>query len=199
MKSGWLALSNKAFPSVITIIILLLLLWMSMLSMGCYYLLSLLHWLLNKRGHNSGMVGFGEMRQYNRVLIPLAIVLAIGGSIGYLLYNPALNFRTAYIQKKGTGYLVTVKGRYLLMAHDPISMLAKSTYIDSSQFEIPRASGIIDGREIPAEPGYYQLLPGPAIVFSQNSLRLALFYDNYDDRKTDPSAWNGEYELVWRK
>ena len=84
------------------------------------------------------------------------------------------------------------------MAHDPISLFKKGTYIDSSKFEIPRAEGIIDGLEIPNRPGSYKILKGNAITINNNVMKVRLFYDNYDNKKIDASTWNGDYELEWR-
>lgn len=84
------------------------------------------------------------------------------------------------------------------MVHDPISLFKKGTYIDSIIFEIPRAEGIIDGLEIPNRPGSYKILKGNAITINNKTLMVEVFYDNYDDKKTDSSTWNGNYELEWR-
>ena len=84
------------------------------------------------------------------------------------------------------------------MVHDPISLFKKGTYIDSAKFEIPRAEGIIDGLEIPNRPGSYKIIKGNAIIIRDKTMTFSLFYDNYDDKKTDPSTWNGNYELEWR-
>ena len=84
------------------------------------------------------------------------------------------------------------------MVHDPISLFKKGTYIDSAKFEIPRSEGIIDGSEIQNRTGSYKILKGNAITINNKTMMVNLFYDNYDEKKTDPSTWNGNYELEWR-
>ena len=84
------------------------------------------------------------------------------------------------------------------MVHDPISLLKDRTYVDSEKFMIPRSKGIIDGLEIPTQPGTYKILPGNAVEITDNSMKIRLFYDNYDDKTKEPSTWNGDYQLEWR-
>lgn len=85
------------------------------------------------------------------------------------------------------------------MVHDPISLFKKGTYIDSTKIVIPRSEGNIDGLEIPNRLGSYKIMKGNAISISNNKLQVKLYYDNYDDKKIDPSTRNGDYELEWRR
>jgi hypothetical protein len=132
------------------------------------------------------------------------VVFGISGSFSlaftwyFLFYNSAGNLKTAYIEESGEKYTVTILGRRNYMPHDPISLLQKPTYLDSAKFIVPRAKGPIDGLEIPSRPGSYKIAPGEAMVLTDGTIRVTLFYDNYDDKTLDPSTWNGEYKLEWR-
>ncbi len=84
------------------------------------------------------------------------------------------------------------------MFHDPVSLFLRKTYEDSAEFEIPRADGVIDGLEVPNNPGSYKIVKGNAITIKNNKIIIRLFYDNYDDKRIEPSTWNGDYELQWR-
>jgi len=80
------------------------------------------------------------------------------------------------------------------MVHDPISALKRDTYIETESFLIPRATGIIQGKEIPTKKGYYNLLGN--ISITNRNLTIDLHYNNTDDKTKTPLSWNGEYELV---
>ncbi|MFV0185615.1 hypothetical protein OBK25_12960 [Empedobacter falsenii] len=84
------------------------------------------------------------------------------------------------------------------MVHDPISILKKGTYIDSTKFEIPRNDGIIKGIELPQEKGSYPYLKNSTILINGNSLKINLFYYNYDDKENRAETWNGNYKLIKR-
>lgn len=135
---------------------------------------------------------------YNRITIPVSIFLSILFSCYYLFSNPSHNFKIGYLEKSSDKYIITLFGKRNLMAHDPISLLKKTTYIDSVKFEIPRAEGIIDGLEIPNYPGSYKIMKGKAIVLDKETLKVNLFYNNYDRKTIDASTWNGTYKLKWR-
>lgn len=141
---------------------------------------------------------FWKSRRFKNIALPISIFLSIAVSCYYLFSNPAYNLKTAYIERTGDNYTVTVLGKRNLMVHDPISLLKKVTYIDSNKFQIPRADGIIDGLEIPNRPSSYKIMKGQAIFITDKTMKVSLYYDNYDDKKIDPSTWNGEYELEWR-
>lgn len=180
---------------IILLILIVLLLILIGLIYGVISVLTLLSKILINKNET---VGFWKTRKYNRIVVPLSIFISITFSGYYLFSNPAHNLKTAYIEKDVDKYIVTILGKRNSMAHDPISLLKKSTYIDSSKFEIPRAEGIIDGLEIPNRPGSYKILKGEAITITNGTMKVRLFYDNYDDKKINPSNWNGDYELKWR-
>ncbi len=116
----------------------------------------------------------------------------------FLFYNPATNFKTAYIEKSNEKYIITVKGKRNLMVHDPISLLKKGTYIDSAKYVISRPYGIIKGKELPNGPDSYPTINNNAITIKGNSLKINLIYYNFDDKANKSSVWNGNYKLVKR-
>jgi hypothetical protein len=180
-------------------LLILLLLWFSLVTVIVYGIALLLTVLIEKVFYKDRTFDFKRSKQYRKVVIPSCFVLGIFLNIGYLSINPAHNFKTAYIEKKSDKFIVTILWRGNLMVHDPISLFEKKTYVDSVKFEIPRANGIIDGLEIPNRPGSYKILKGDAIVINNNKMKVHLFYDNYDDKKVEPSELNGDYDLQWRK
>ena len=54
--------------------------------------------------------------------------------------------------------------------------------------------GVIKGEDIPVQEGYYNYKGD--IVIAGNNLEVSLLFDNYDDKKLEPSSWNGKYKLV---
>ncbi len=133
-----------------------------------------------------------------RVVLIFSTIIFIFFNFYLFPFNPAKNFKTAYIEKSENKYIITVKGKRNLMVHDPISILKKGTYIDSAKFIIPRDQGIIKGNELPQEKDSYQYLNNNAILINQNSLKINLFYYNYDDKENRAETWNGNYKLIKR-
>jgi len=179
-------------------ILLIAILWLLILTgliYGVIFLVTLFTRIIIDKSETRS---FRKTKKYNRITLPISICLSVILSCYYIFSNPAHNFKTAYIEKSTDKYIITIMGKRNLMVHDPISLFKKGTYIDSTQFEIPRADGIIDGLEIPNRPGSYKILKGNAITITNRTMTVNLLYDNYDDKKTDPSTWNGTYELEWR-
>lgn len=81
------------------------------------------------------------------------------------------------------------------MGHDPGSVLSNETYEDSVVLQVPSLrDGIIRGEEIPVQPGRYKYLG--QIVIDGKKVQVKLSYENTDDKKLEPTSWNGEYILV---
>jgi len=179
----------------ILIIAIFWLLFLTGIFYGFIFIVTLLTRIIIDKSETGS---FRKTKQYNRISLPISIFLSIIVNCYYLFSNPAHNFKTAYIEKGTGNYMITIIGRRNLMAHDPISLFKKGTYIDSVKFEIPRPGGIIDGLEIPNNPGSYKICKGNAITINNKAMTVSLFYDNYDYKKIDPSIWNGNYELEWR-
>lgn len=81
------------------------------------------------------------------------------------------------------------------MGHDPGSVLSNETYEDSVVLQVPSLQdGTINGKEIPVRKGYYKYLG--QIVIDGKKIQVDLSYDNSDDKKIEPTSWNGKYILV---
>ncbi len=141
---------------------------------------------------------FTADKKLKLTLFIASIVVAAITAYFFLFTSSATNNSTAYIEKDQQGYKVTIKGKRLYMFHDPMSLFLRKTYEDSAEFKIPRDSGVIDGLEVPNNPGSYKVVKGNAITIKNDKMVVSLFYYNYDNKKLEPSAWNGDYKLQWR-
>ncbi len=106
----------------------------------------------------------------------------------------ASNYERAYFAKQGAKYLVEMKGRRLLMAHDPISFIRGRTYEETLTIEVPRIEGVIEGAEIPVSPGYLRYVG--RVVITKGKMKIDLYYA---DSTKHPLPWNGEYTLVQKE
>ena len=104
------------------------------------------------------------------------------------------NDERAYFAKHGPSYLVELKGRRRVMAHDPVSAIRGRTYEETLTMELPRIEGVIEGAEIPVKRGYLRY--AGRVVITKGKMRVDLYYDNRDDKTQVPLLWNGEYTLV---
>ena len=104
------------------------------------------------------------------------------------------NDERAYFTRQGPSYLVEMKGRRRLLAHDPISAARGRTYEETLTIELPRLEGVIEGAEIPVRPGY--LGYAGRVVITKGQMKVDLYYDDRADKTKVPLAWNGEYTLV---
>jgi hypothetical protein len=107
------------------------------------------------------------------------------------------NDEHAYFTKNGATYLVEMKGRRRLLAHDPASAVRGGTYEDTLTIEVPRIEGIIEGAEIPVRPGKLRYVG--RVVITTGKMKVDLYYDDRDDRTKVPLPWNGEYTLVQKE
>jgi len=104
------------------------------------------------------------------------------------------NDEHAYFAKHGPNYLVELKGRRRLMAHDPVSAVRGRTYEETLTIELPRIEGVIEGAEIPVRPG--SLPYAGRVVITRGRMKVDLYYDNRDETPKVPLLWNGEYTLL---
>jgi hypothetical protein len=88
------------------------------------------------------------------------------------------------------------KGRRVLMAHDPVSTLLRKTYEDSILLPLPAVNGMLLGKDIPVEPGYYAY--AGEIQRQGKNLTVNLYFSNTDENPKGFVSWNGKYELVSR-
>ena len=104
------------------------------------------------------------------------------------------NDEHAYYVRHGPGYLVEMKGRRRLMAHDPISAIRGRTYEETLTIGLPRIEGVVEGAEIPARPGYLRY--AGRVVITRGKMKVDLYYDDRGDESKVPLPWNGEYTLA---
>ena len=83
-----------------------------------------------------------------KVIIVVSIFIALLPFFFMLFSTSSKNYKTTYLKQKKAGYKVTVKGKRVLMSHDPISAFLPNTYEDSTSFLIPRQHGIINCNKI---------------------------------------------------
>jgi len=102
----------------------------------------------------------------------------------------------AYFVKHGPNYLVEMKGRRRLMAHDPVSAIRGRTYEETLTIELPRIEGVIDGAEISVRPGYLRY--AGRVVITSRKMNVDLYYHDRDANTKVALLWNGEYMLLQR-
>jgi hypothetical protein len=127
------------------------------------------------------------------MVIVVSFIVALLPILYWLFTSPAKNEKTAFIQQQESGFKVTVKGKRLLMVHDPVSWIFKDTYEDSACFIIPRQNGTINSYEIQVVKNNYK--PKGTIVIDQRKMTIQLFYNQ---EQTSPDDWNGNYNLKLR-
>jgi hypothetical protein len=120
-------------------------------------------------------------------IISILIVLLISGC------TKNYNNEVSTYKVADNGYQINLTGMRGNMAHDPISFVFRGSSEISETLNVPRISGVVKGNEIPTEKGYYKYLG--FIHFSEGAMVIELQYDNYDDKTTPDSIWNGNYIL----
>ncbi len=120
-----------------------------------------------------------------RLLVGLIIALSLT-----LACSSTGNYERAYFEKHGARYVVEMKGRRRLLAHDPFSAIRGGTYEDTLTLDIPRIEGVIEGSEIPVMPG--KLRYAGRVEITRGKMRVELYYD---DGNKVPLLWNGKYTL----
>jgi hypothetical protein len=127
------------------------------------------------------------------IVVVVSILVALLPVFYWLFSSPAKNEKTAFIQPQESGFKVTVKGKRLLMVHDPVSWVFRNTYEDSACFIIPRQHGTINSSEIQVVKNNYK--QKGTIVIDQKKMTIQLFYNQ---EQTSPDDWNGKYILKLR-
>jgi hypothetical protein len=107
------------------------------------------------------------------------------------------NDEHAYFTRHGSRYVVELKGRRLLMAHDPISALRGRTSEETLKIEVPRIEGVIEGADIVLTETSFRY--AGRIVINKDRMTVDLYDDHRDDHRRVPASWNGEYILVERE
>ncbi len=126
--------------------------------------------------------------------LPLVGVVCIAIGMALTGCDRSHNYKeAAYFEVDGR-YTVTLSGKRMLMAHDPLSLILSKTYEEHLELDLPRLSGAIRGDEIPVKSGYYEYTG--TIEVSGTQMRVDLYYDNTDEKVSEPLSWNGQYVLV---
>jgi hypothetical protein len=84
-----------------------------------YLTISLLGRLLN--AIKKERLEFIASKIYKRWTFAFSVICAISICYYYLFSNPAINYKTAYIEKSAEKYILTIYRQKSLMAHDPVS------------------------------------------------------------------------------
>ena len=105
------------------------------------------------------------------------------------------NDERAYFVKRGTTYVVEMRGRRRLLSHDPLSAIRGRTYEETLTIELPRLEGVIEGAEIPVRSGYLRYAGRVAIT--NRKMKVDLYYHG-DANARVALLWNGDYTLLQR-
>lgn len=116
-------------------------------------------------------------------------------SLLFISCSGSENYEKAFGYDQNGKSFIKVKGKRKLMGHDPGSVLSNETYEDSVIFQVPSLqAGTIKGEDIPVQKGRYKYLG--QIIIDGDNVQVNLSYDNTDDKKIQPTSWNGKYFLV---
>ena len=139
---------------------------------------------------------FSANKKMKHAILISSVIVALLTSYFFLFTSPSTNFRTAYVENNGQSFKVTVKCKRSIMVHDPVSIFLRKTYQDSEQFIIPHSEGIFKGHELLNNNRYNKSLG--ELIIKDKHLKIDLYIDYNNVNLSDPSIWNGNYELVWR-
>lgn len=80
------------------------------------------------------------------------------------------------------------------MGHDLKDLIGSKQYSESTEYDVPRVEGKIDGKEIRQKPGFYPYV-GSIAIRGENMV-VNLSADNYDFHRLDRDYWSGTYTLI---
>ena len=155
-------------------------------SFVCYLLTRFIVRLIGKLAGSSKKIA-------RSVIFAISVVISSASVYFVFFSTPVKNYRPASIESVEGGFKITVRGRRVLMAHDPVSAILRRTYEDSTSFILPRLSGKFEEENIKGlSKKYWQ---AGSISIDQNHMIIELFYDS---GQNDPDSWNGRYDLISR-
>jgi hypothetical protein len=124
---------------------------------------------------------------FHIILFCLALILLNSCS------KPKNEKNATLIEKDGHLFL-KLTGKRIPLKHDPASIYSNELVNDSIFISIPEwKDGIIKGKDIPVEKGYYKYQG--YISINTDTVKVNLVIINTDDDKTVPETWNGIYYL----
>lgn len=105
------------------------------------------------------------------------------------------NNDTAFLVPKNNQIFLQLTGKRLPLVHDPISAFTSKAINDTLLINIPYLKeGIINGRDIPVEEGYYKYQG--YINFSKETVSVKLQIIDSDSKKNVEEPYNGMYKLI---
>ena len=108
------------------------------------------------------------------------------------------NYKEAYGYEEEGRSIIKLKGKRELAVHDIGALLRTKTYEDSLLLQVPSLkNGIVTGKEIPVQKGYYKYTGD--VTIQSGKVQVNLRYNNTDAGKTEPLSWNGQYVLKLHK
>jgi hypothetical protein len=138
---------------------------------------------------------FNELSTNMKGFIIFSFIAVTVFIIIILLRGGATNYKDAFIENYNDQIFIKLEGRRKQMVHDPISIILNKTYEDSLLIPLPAlADGTIKGKDVSVEKGYYKY--EGEIVINKKQAKVNLLINNTDDKKIEPSDWNGEYNLI---
>jgi hypothetical protein len=107
------------------------------------------------------------------------------------------NFDRAYVEHYNDSTMITIFGKRSLMVHDPVSLFKKDKYyVDSVMLIVPGKTGFFKPNEISMIPrGGYPFVKG-GIFITDDSVKVELFYDDYDDKEIKHFTYSGNYKYI---
>jgi hypothetical protein len=168
-------------------VLLIVLLMFSLLTGICYLLLQLVSMLAK----TSLTVEQSRGQKINKRMWAVSIVSAGLLTYFFLFTSPAKNYKTAYIHTTERGYSINLKGRRNLMMHDPVSIFLRKTYETHCLLKIPRNTGVIEAHEIMFMGAPEEQYQSGNISIDADEMKINLL-----DNGQEPSAWNGNYDLI---
>jgi len=136
-------------------------------------------------------------RKFILISALLSIILLLELSCTSFSQDNNDNFKIAYIDKANDSLVITVTGQRRLMAHDPISALKDGKYVDSAKFMIPVNKNFAGKGQVRAVGFGYPIDSG-GILIKKDTVRIDLYFNEYDRHKITSTGWNGTYVIFWR-
>ncbi len=104
------------------------------------------------------------------------------------------NYENATLESNNNKHFIKLKGKRERITHDFWSLLFPKTCEDSILLPVPFfKDGIIYGKDIPVQKGYYDYQG--EIIIDKNNIKVNLVFDDTSIKKKRPLSWNGNYRL----
>lgn len=104
------------------------------------------------------------------------------------------NYENARVYSRNSFYVLELKGKRRLMAHDLISAIKAETYEATLEIMLPRNSGRINGSDIVVKRGHYKY--SGYVDIQAKTIVVDLKYINTDKNELQESGWSGSYKFT---